>query len=61
MDKLTALQHALTFLEELEAGDTSIGELRRRVRIWLPELQAAEKEAVLELELGGSDIAELHP
>lgn len=53
MSTLTALQHALTFLEELESGESSLGELRRRIRHWLPELHAAERMAILELELGG--------
>ena len=50
MDTLTALQHALTFLEEFDSTGDSVS-LRRRVRTWLPEIQEAEKAAVLELEL----------
>lgn len=51
MMTLTALQHALTFLEEFDERGVQGDALARRLRHWLPKLQEAEKAAVLELEL----------
>ena len=50
MTTLTALQHALVFLEELDEG-ADWEALRVRVRYWLPKMQEAEKAAELESEL----------